>query len=180
MYVCSICMFFCMPEKGIKITLQMVVSHLVVARNWTQDLWKSSQYDQPLSHLSNPCFFFYFCFFLLIFISWELHAWVLYQNNFLSSFFPPALSLSLLLNIMASYSLITIVIHTHIIYTTCWVDLMLLICICTLGLHNLGKTDLPFSVTINCPQISILVCALRDFSIRVGMPLVLSNFSGFI
>jgi hypothetical protein len=32
----------------------MVVSHHVVAGNWTQDLWKSSQCSYPLSHLSSP------------------------------------------------------------------------------------------------------------------------------
>jgi hypothetical protein len=30
-------------EDGIGCPLQKVVSHHVVARNWTQDLWKSSQ-----------------------------------------------------------------------------------------------------------------------------------------
>ena len=30
-------------RKGCQISLQMVVSHHVVAGNWTQDLWKSSQ-----------------------------------------------------------------------------------------------------------------------------------------
>ena len=34
-----------------QIPLQLVVSHNVVAGNWSQDLWKSSQ---PLSHLSTP------------------------------------------------------------------------------------------------------------------------------
>jgi hypothetical protein len=32
----------------------MVVSHHVVARNWTQYLWKSSQCSYPLSYLSSP------------------------------------------------------------------------------------------------------------------------------
>jgi hypothetical protein len=32
----------------------MVVSHHVVAGNWTQDLWKSSQCSSPLSHLFSP------------------------------------------------------------------------------------------------------------------------------
>ena len=32
----------------------MVVSHHVVAGNWPQNLWKSSQCSQPLSHLSSP------------------------------------------------------------------------------------------------------------------------------
>jgi hypothetical protein len=31
------------PEEGIDFLLQMVVSHHVVAWNWTQDLWKRSQ-----------------------------------------------------------------------------------------------------------------------------------------
>jgi hypothetical protein len=31
----------------------MVVIHRVVAGNWTQDLWKSSQCSYPLSHLSS-------------------------------------------------------------------------------------------------------------------------------
>jgi hypothetical protein len=31
------------PEEAIGFPLQMVVSHHVVAGNWTQDLWKSSQ-----------------------------------------------------------------------------------------------------------------------------------------
>lgn len=30
---------YCTPEEGV----WMVVSHHVIARNWTQDLWKTSQ-----------------------------------------------------------------------------------------------------------------------------------------
>ena len=42
-------------RRGVhRIPLQMVVSHHVLAGNWTQDLWKSSQRSQPLSHLSSP------------------------------------------------------------------------------------------------------------------------------
>jgi len=42
-------------RRGRQIALQIVVSHHVVAGNWTQDLWKSSQCTKPLSHLSSPC-----------------------------------------------------------------------------------------------------------------------------
>jgi hypothetical protein len=35
------CSYLQTPEEGI--LLQMVVSHHVVAGNWTQDLWKSNQ-----------------------------------------------------------------------------------------------------------------------------------------
>ena len=48
-------------RRGHQIPLQMVMSHPVVAGNWTQDIWKSSQCSQPLSHLSSPlqaCFYF--------------------------------------------------------------------------------------------------------------------------
>jgi len=45
---------FMHTRRGHQIPLQMVVSHHVVAGNWTQDLWKSSQCSQPLSHLSSP------------------------------------------------------------------------------------------------------------------------------
>jgi hypothetical protein len=38
---------------GPQILLQMLVSHYVVAGNWTQDLWKKSQCSQLLSHLSS-------------------------------------------------------------------------------------------------------------------------------
>jgi hypothetical protein len=41
-------------RRGNRIPLQMVVSHPVVAGNWTQDLWKSTQCSYPLSHLSSP------------------------------------------------------------------------------------------------------------------------------
>jgi hypothetical protein len=30
-------------SRGQQIPLQMIVSHHVIAENWTQDLWKSSQ-----------------------------------------------------------------------------------------------------------------------------------------
>jgi hypothetical protein len=72
-YYCFFCLFLCMlknfinflkkvylfyiceytvavfrhTRKGHWIPLQMVVSHHVIAGNWTQDLWKSSQYFQP-------------------------------------------------------------------------------------------------------------------------------------
>jgi len=45
-------------RRGPQIPSQMVVSHHVVAGNWTQDLWKSSQCSWPLSHLSSPFLFF--------------------------------------------------------------------------------------------------------------------------
>jgi hypothetical protein len=41
-------------RRGCQISLQMVVSHHVVAGIWTQDLWKSSQCSYPLSHLTSP------------------------------------------------------------------------------------------------------------------------------
>jgi hypothetical protein len=52
-------------RRGRQISLQMVVSHRVVAGIWTQDLRKSSQCSQPLSHLSSPTS----CFLLL-----KIHA----------------------------------------------------------------------------------------------------------
>jgi hypothetical protein len=48
-------MYACMTEEDAKSPLQMVVRHHMVAGNWTQDLWKSSQCTQPLSYLSNLC-----------------------------------------------------------------------------------------------------------------------------
>ena len=42
------------PRRGHQTSLQLVVSHHVVAGNWTQDLWKSSQCSYLLSHLSSP------------------------------------------------------------------------------------------------------------------------------
>ena len=39
------------PEEGVR--SQMIVSHPVVAGNWTHDLWRSSQCFEPLSHLSS-------------------------------------------------------------------------------------------------------------------------------
>jgi hypothetical protein len=44
-------------RRGNESSLWMVVSHHVVAGNWTQDLQKSSQCSQPLSHLSSPLVF---------------------------------------------------------------------------------------------------------------------------
>jgi hypothetical protein len=41
-------------RRGHQIPLQMVVSHHVVAGNWTQNLWKSSQCSNLQSHLSSP------------------------------------------------------------------------------------------------------------------------------
>jgi hypothetical protein len=41
-------------RRGHQISLQMVVSHHVVAGIWTQDLWKSSQCFYLLSHLTSP------------------------------------------------------------------------------------------------------------------------------
>jgi hypothetical protein len=49
------CLHACLQaRRGHQISLLMVVSHHVVAGNWTQDLWKSRQCSQPLSHLSSP------------------------------------------------------------------------------------------------------------------------------
>jgi hypothetical protein len=45
MYVSTLLLFLDTPEEGIASPLQMVVSHQVVAGNWTQDLWKSSWYS---------------------------------------------------------------------------------------------------------------------------------------
>jgi hypothetical protein len=46
-YLCIICEYtvavFRHTKRRCQIPLQMVVSHHVVARIWTQDLWKSSQ-----------------------------------------------------------------------------------------------------------------------------------------
>ena len=55
-YVCEyIVVIFRHTRRGYQIPLlQMVVSHHVVAMNWTQDLWKSSQCSNLLSHLSSP------------------------------------------------------------------------------------------------------------------------------
>jgi hypothetical protein len=45
-YVCEyIVTIFRHTRRGHQISLQMVVSHHVVAGNWTQDLWKSRQYS---------------------------------------------------------------------------------------------------------------------------------------
>ena len=41
-------------RRGHQTSLQMVVSHHVVAGNWTQSLWKNSRCYQSLSHLSIP------------------------------------------------------------------------------------------------------------------------------
>jgi hypothetical protein len=41
-------------RRGHQISLQVVVSHHMVAGIWTQDLWKSSQCSYPLSHLASP------------------------------------------------------------------------------------------------------------------------------
>jgi len=39
-----ICLYECLHDRrGCQVPLQMVVSHHVVAGNWTQDLWKCSQ-----------------------------------------------------------------------------------------------------------------------------------------
>jgi hypothetical protein len=48
-YECSSCIYACMTEEGIRqkghqIPLQRVVSHHAIIGNWTQDLWKSSQF----------------------------------------------------------------------------------------------------------------------------------------
>jgi hypothetical protein len=49
------CLHICLHvRRGHQISLQMVVSHHVIAGNQTQNLWKSSQCSQPLSHLSSP------------------------------------------------------------------------------------------------------------------------------
>ena len=73
MYMSTSSMSSDTPEEGINIPLQMVVSHHVVAGNWTQDLWKSSQCSYPLSHLSNPPeilhFFVFFKFIYLLYVS---------------------------------------------------------------------------------------------------------------
>ena len=41
-------------RRGHQYSLQMVVSHHVVAGIWTQDLWKNTWCSYPLSHLSSP------------------------------------------------------------------------------------------------------------------------------
>ena len=58
-------------SSGHRIPLQIVVSHHVVAGNWTQDLWKSSWCSFPLSYLSSPSFFKY-----QVTISVWVHFWV--------------------------------------------------------------------------------------------------------
>jgi hypothetical protein len=45
MYVSTLSLSLDPLEEGIWSPLQMVVSHHVVAGNWTQDPWKSSQYS---------------------------------------------------------------------------------------------------------------------------------------
>jgi hypothetical protein len=45
-------------RRGRQISLRMVVSHHVVAGNWTQYLWKSSQCSYLLSHLASPVYIF--------------------------------------------------------------------------------------------------------------------------
>jgi hypothetical protein len=45
-------------RRGHQISLQVVVSHHVVAGIWTQDLWENSQCSYWLSHLASPCLIF--------------------------------------------------------------------------------------------------------------------------
>jgi hypothetical protein len=52
----------------------MVVSHLVVAEDRTQDLWKSNQCSQLLSHLSSPKTLFIFFYSLIYFYLSVLRA----------------------------------------------------------------------------------------------------------
>ena len=52
-YKYTVAVFRC-ATRGHQISLQVVVSHHVVAGIWTQDLWKSSQCSYPLSHLASP------------------------------------------------------------------------------------------------------------------------------
>jgi hypothetical protein len=61
MYVSTLPLSSDTPEKKHQSSLQMVVNHHVVAENWTQDLWKSSQY-------SFFCCFVLFLFFKDLFI----------------------------------------------------------------------------------------------------------------
>ena len=64
MYLSTIIAVFRHLRRGHRIPLQMVVSHHVVAGNWTQDLQKSSQCSYPLSHLSSLLSCFYVSMFL--------------------------------------------------------------------------------------------------------------------
>jgi hypothetical protein len=59
-------------RRGHQTPLQMLVSHDVVAGNWTQGLWRGSQCSEPPSHLSlqPPIVFHYvLLFFLSSFLS---------------------------------------------------------------------------------------------------------------
>jgi hypothetical protein len=49
----TVAVFIC-TRRGHQISLQVVVSHHVVAGIWTQDLRKNSQCSYPLSHLTSP------------------------------------------------------------------------------------------------------------------------------
>jgi hypothetical protein len=40
-------------RRGCQVSLWVVVNHHVVSGIWTQDLWKSSQFSYPLSHLTS-------------------------------------------------------------------------------------------------------------------------------
>ena len=59
-------------RRGLQISLQMVVSRHMVAENWTQDLWKSSQCSLLLSHLSSPQHNSYFSYLLFHLFELEL------------------------------------------------------------------------------------------------------------
>jgi hypothetical protein len=60
-------------RSGHPILLQLVVSHHVVAGNWTQKVWKSSPCSWLLSHLSSLVLYnlFFFHFFITYFL--QLH-----------------------------------------------------------------------------------------------------------
>jgi hypothetical protein len=64
---------FRLAGRGHQISLCLVVSYHVVAGIWTQDLWKSSQFSYPLSHLTSPIFAIYL---MLLLSLWKLHTYI--------------------------------------------------------------------------------------------------------
>jgi hypothetical protein len=69
MYVSTLSLSLGTPEEGIRSHLQVVVSHLAVVGNWTQDLWKSIQQRETTKPSLQPpgmifilaCLFSEFC-----------------------------------------------------------------------------------------------------------------------
>jgi hypothetical protein len=80
--------YFRCTRRRRQISLRVVVSHHVVARIWTQDLWKSSQCSYPLSHLTRPWNFI--CIFLVCI--WSKHPVILQKMDNYSTLSPAVLT----------------------------------------------------------------------------------------